>query len=63
MENIEVKDINQKNIIKILEDRGMTQFRVERHPLQGLIFVMHFYILNNTYTYLLDNGNSVIYYN
>jgi len=41
----------------------MTQFRVERHPLQGLIFVMHFYILNNTYTYLLDNGNSVIYYN
>jgi hypothetical protein len=47
MENIEVKDINQKNIKKILEDRGMTQFREERRPLQGLILVMHFYILNN----------------
>jgi hypothetical protein len=47
MENIEVKDINQKNIKKILEDRGMTQFREERCPLQGLILVMHFYILNN----------------
>jgi len=47
MENIEVKDINQKNIKKILEDRGMTQFRVERRP----------------HTYLFDNGNSVIYYN
>jgi len=47
MENIEVKDINQKNIIKILEDRGMTQFRVERRP----------------HTYLLDNENSVMYYN
>lgn len=47
MENIEVKDINQKNIIKILEDRGMTQFRVERSPLQGLVLVMHFYTLNN----------------
>jgi hypothetical protein len=47
MENIEVKDINQKNIKKILEDRGMTQFRVEQPPLQGLILVMHFYILNN----------------
>ena len=47
MENIEVKDINQKNIKKILEDKGMTQFRVERSPLQGLILIMHFYILNN----------------
>ena len=47
MENIEVKDINQKNIIKILEDKSMTQFRVERRPLQELILVMHFYILNN----------------